>query len=244
MASEFHFDKSDKAALLRQVASSLSHDLRTPLRHSGQFLELYEKDMLAGKSVSAASHLEVVKESIAETFDMVTAIVGYTRLGMTLNAPVQLDLAEIAKAARERVQLENYLLKSDLQFEGDRKLFGHPQLLGDLFFELIQNAAQFAPAGQDVKISISGKQSDDQLVLLISDNGQGVPIGYEELVFDLFQKVNSDRPSKGAGIGLSTARRIAEIHGGSLRIVPKEDCPDTEGLTLELILPLRPSIAG
>ena len=107
MASEFRYDRSDKPALLRQVASSLSHDLRTPIRHSGQFLDLYEKDLAAGKSDTAETHLSVVKESIAQTLDMVSAIVSYTRLGMTLNAPTALDLKDTANAARDRVLLAN-----------------------------------------------------------------------------------------------------------------------------------------
>ena len=196
MASEFRYDRSDKPALLRQVASSLSHDLRTPIRHSGQFLDLYEKDLAAGKSDTAETHLSVVKESIAQTLDMVSAIVSYTRLGMTLNAPTALDLKDTANAARDRVLLANPSANITISFEGDANYSGHAHLLGELFYELIHNAAQFVPADRPAELHIKSRKLDKEHYLIISDNGEGLPLEYGELVFDLSRKPTRARHPK------------------------------------------------
>ena len=85
--------------------------------------------------------------------------------------------------------------------------------------------------GAEVKVSLS--MTAQSVHLIISDNGPGIPEEISERVFEPF--FTTKQVGKGLGLGLAVARRIAELHEGTLSLIP----PIRGGTSLELILPLE-----
>ena len=83
---------------------------------------------------------------------------------------------------------------------------------------LVENACKYSPAGAPVLVSASA--SPDGLTVEVVDQGPGIPAGYEETVFDRFQRLSDPRlPSvPGTGLGLYIARRLARDLGGDLTV--------------------------
>jgi two-component system cell cycle sensor histidine kinase PleC len=120
-----------------------------------------------------------------------------------------------------------------------------PPVLGDgmrlqqVLLNLLSNAVKFTPDGG--RIRVCGAQDSDGLTVRVSDNGIGIsPDALPKIVMP-FEVVESafSRKYKGTGLGLPLAKRLMEMHGGSLAI---ESEPD-HGTTVTVRLPARRIIA-
>jgi two-component system sensor histidine kinase MtrB len=93
-------------------------------------------------------------------------------------------------------------------------------LLKRALWNLVENAAKYGapPIGLDARVE------GEQLVLQVSDHGAGVADEERERIFDPFYRSDKARtPGAGFGLGLTLVRRIAEVHGGSVAVAPKDD---------------------
>lgn len=234
MDETFKHDRADFTLLLAKTASALAHDIRAPLRHTGQFLEFYESELAKGNEAAAAEHLEIVKLSINHTYSMIDALIHYARAGRGLGEPEIIDLEKIAKTVSDRVRLSLDIEQVELTFDGETEARGHVGPLMELLHHLIENSAIYVGKGKTPHVTIKGHTTEDGDEFLIFDNGPGIRSAYQHMAFDLFQKIEAEESSTGPGIGLALSRRIAEMHGGSLDIVESE--PEA-GLTLKLFLP-------
>ena len=232
----FEFDQADAQKLLAQLASALAHDVRTPIRHAGQFLDIYESERDSQPNGVAQEHLDTAKVSIDLVAEMVEGLIGYIRVGRGLSQPEPVELKKLTETALSRVKFALDVEAADFEFSGDSKVLGHPVRLMELFSNLFENAIQFAKRDQIPTIRIYSTRTDDWLELEISDQGRGIRDEQVEMAFGLFHSLeNSDTGLKGLGIGLPLSQRIAELHGGSLPVIPEGD--DRRGLKLLLRLP-------
>lgn len=94
------------------------------------------------------------------------------------------------------------------------ELFCDPVQMSRVFAELIDNAIKFR-GEHTPEIHVSSSSQGDVWLLSIRDNGMGIPAQQSERVFAMFYRPQSD-PIPGAGVGLAIARRIMELHGGSI----------------------------
>jgi signal transduction histidine kinase len=88
--------------------------------------------------------------------------------------------------------------------------------LSQAILNLLDNAAKFTPQG--VTISLDAREEAGALVLTIADNGVGIPREKLPEIFEMFAQLDRthERPYSGLGVGLSLARRLVELHGGTL----------------------------
>jgi len=100
---------------------------------------------------------------------------------------------------------------------------GDPDLLGRVVLNLLDNAIKYSPSGSVVTATVERDGPD--YAIRVSDSGSGIPTELQERVFERFYRVDAARSrsenssTSGAGLGLSIARRIAEMHGGGLSLV-------------------------
>jgi signal transduction histidine kinase len=113
-----------------------------------------------------------------------------------------------------------------------------PARVTQVLNNLISNAIKYSPRGGRVAVAVARDGGD--AVLGVSDEGVGVPEGEREQIFEPFRRGASAHGVPGAGLGLSTARRIAEAHGGRLEVEPRAG----GGSTFRLRLPASPRGAG
>ena len=105
-----------------------------------------------------------------------------------------------------------------------------------VFHNLLDNAVSFSPRDAAIEIDIS--QHGDLLEIAVSDHGPGIPETELDKVFEPYFRLEASRArhTGGVGLGLPTARAIAELHGGSLVL---QSAPG-EGVTAVLSLPRSP----
>lgn len=86
--------------------------------------------------------------------------------------------------------------------------------LGEVFENLIENAAIYMSGQEHPLIEIGTRIQADEQVIFVRDNGQGIELRYHSRIFELFEKL--DPATEGSGIGLALIKRIIEVHGGRI----------------------------
>lgn len=226
-----------EADRLRQaLLSSISHDLRTPLaailgavgtlRGYGGGLDAATRDELLATTEAEAERLN---RFINNLLDMTRLEAGAIR-----PAAVPTDPDEIVGSLAERVAgvVSAHRFVVDVA-PGLPMVAVDPVLIEQALFNLVDNAAKYAPAG--TTITLSARREGDTVALTVLDEGPG--LGAEELerVFDKFYRVQKgDSVRAGTGLGLSISRGFVEAMGGSLAAAQR---PDRPGLAFTIRLP-------
>ena len=84
-----------------------------------------------------------------------------------------------------------------------------------LFVNLLDNAIKYTEQGT---VNLSAFREDQQIHVVVSDTGIGIPSEHLSFIFERFYRVESARSSAGTGLGLAIARQIAEAHGGEIKV--------------------------
>jgi two-component system sensor histidine kinase KdpD len=199
------------------VLASLSHDLRTPLT---TIKALAQDSVLHGDGNAA-----VIEEQADRLSRFVGDLLDLSRLkGAAFPVSPEVNTAEDLIGAASR-QVAGLLNGRKLVVSVDTT---QPALVGRFDFvqalrilgNLIENALRYAPPESAVELSL--RREGDELLFAVADRGPGVAPGERERIFAPFYRSATSVPDAGrAGLGLSIARRLAEIQSGSLDYEPR-----------------------
>ncbi|MGH7045598.1 MAG: DUF4118 domain-containing protein [Stellaceae bacterium] len=219
------------------LLTSLSHDLRTPLAailgavsSLRSYPEQYgasEREVLLGTLQDEAERLN---RFVANLLDM-------TRLeaGAVVPKIEPVDVADMIGAALRRAASVLAGRDVELAMEPDLPALRlDPVLFEQVLFNLLDNAAKYAPDGS--RIEISGRRDGAMVEITISDEGPGIPAGDLERVFDKFYRVEAqDRRRAGTGLGLAICRGFVEALGGRISAGNRRD---RSGAMLTIVFPI------
>jgi len=218
----------------RDLLADVTHELRTPLTVAQGTLE----GMLDGVYPADEARLKSVLE---ETQILARLVDDLRTLALSESGALQLrreptDLAvlinESAAAFRAQADGKGVSLKVDL--DGDLPLLDlDPERMRQVLSNLITNALRYTPAGGTIDVLgrvVDGKEH--QVEIVVRDSGAGIPAEDLPHVFERYYK---SRDSGGMGLGLAIARRLVELHGGTLAA---ESAPG-QGTTMRVRLPVE-----
>jgi signal transduction histidine kinase len=103
-----------------------------------------------------------------------------------------------------------------LSVNGPASILGDRELLTQLFSNLIENAIIHTPAGTLVTVSLN--RENGEAVVVISDDGPGVPSEEHDKLFQRFYRREASRTRPGSGWGLALVVAISELHGARVKI--------------------------
>ncbi|MBN9457727.1 MAG: sensor histidine kinase KdpD [Bosea sp.] len=207
------------------LLTSISHDLKTPLASimgAAGTLRDYRNALPADDH--AALLATVIDESerlnrfIANLLDMTRIESG----AMEPNAAA-LDLGEVVGSALRRAGKITAGHRVETSLPDDLPMLRlDPVLFEQVLFNLIDNAAKYAPAGS--LIAIRARQDDGAVVVEVADEGPGLPPADLERVFDSFYRVSKgDQVRAGTGLGLAICRGFVEAMGGTIAAGNRSD---------------------
>ena len=214
---------AESERLRSALLTSISHDLRTPLASilgsatslkSGA-LDAKARDEMAGTIQEEAERLN---RFIANLLDMTRLESGALEPKLDL-----IDLADVVGSALQRAGavLSRHEIAVDLPANLPM-LQLDPVLFEQVLFNLLDNAAKYAPAG--TKVAIRARLEGDCVRLEVTDEGDGIPAGDLERIFDKFYRVQAaDRKRAGTGLGLPIARGFVEAMGGTITAANRSD---------------------
>jgi signal transduction histidine kinase len=213
---------ADTAAMRRTLTDMLIHDLRAPLGIIQWNMEQLADGFASKSSAEQEGFIRSSIESTQELLEMADSLLDIDRLEtgtLDLN-PQDCRLAELAAAIARRMDFVTAQMGLRFSFnfaEGYPAIRADRQLMRRVLFNLIFNAAKYAPAAST--IHIEGGYDQKRVWLAVRDEGQGVPEEYLESIFDKYaQAAPRDHGAiHGKGLGLTFCRLAVTLHGGTIR---------------------------
>jgi signal transduction histidine kinase len=202
----------------RMLLANASHELRTPLSRIRLGVEMLKDSGDVDRRVA-------LQHDIAELDTLIDEILLMSRLDAGSHVDLSQKIDLVALAAEECARDEGCNLSGRAP-----DILGDPRLLRRLIRNLLENARNHGAPPIDVVIS----QSDDSVALTISDRGGGISDADREKVFQPFFRSPNRQNVKGYGLGLPLVRQIAEVHGGSVSILPRKEAPSSIRVTLPM----------
>jgi signal transduction histidine kinase len=222
----------------KRFVADASHELRTPLTALRTSLEVALRD----KKLSLSSAKEVIKSNLEDVDGLqglahkLLALANLQSNGQSLGFQ-KIDMAGLAKeayrkilplAAAKKIELKTKLAK--------QTVLGDKESLEEMLLIFLDNAVKYTPKGG--KIRLATKTQDKNLVITIKDTGIGIAKKDLPHIFNRFYRADQSRSKQkadGFGLGLSLAKKIIELHHGSVTVASRPG----KGTTFTVKLPLK-----
>ena len=200
---------------LESFSYSVSHDLRAPLRAIDGFSLALAEDYGDQLDETALDYLQRVRSGAQRMGLLIDDLLQLSRVNRGELQVEEADLAEIAEAVLEELRAGEPGRQVELILDRDMRVRGDPRLLRVMLDNLLGNAWKFT--SQEVVSCITFmRQTDNQEVFHISDNGVGFDTRHADKLFGAFQRLHLVTDFPGTGVGLATVQRIVHRHGGRI----------------------------
>lgn len=197
-------------AELDQFASMAAHDLRAPLRQVSVLCDWLIQELGDKCSATARSHLDQIHRRVRRMGGLIEGLRQYAHAGGR-----DLPMSEIALGplAVEAAELAAPPQGFSVEVDPGLPMIVAPQAaLALVLRNLVGNAVKHHDR-PDGRVRVRAEERADEIVLLVEDDGPGIPPELHERAFDLFARFRGDAAEPG-GIGLALVRRTVAVHGG------------------------------
>lgn len=203
---------------MRQVSADIAHELRTPLNRLSIALTGAAEHAVTDPEMSALlEEAQAENQRVITIFDAMLRIAqiesGARKARFTLVplTPLLASLAEdYAPVATDSGQTLTFRAGDVGTVLGDR------DLLAQALSNLIENAIRHCPNG--ASILLEGRRDGDRALIIVADNGPGIPDVDKPHVFDRLYRVEKSRTTPGNGLGLALVKAVAELHGATVEL--------------------------
>ncbi|MDR3287827.1 MAG: HAMP domain-containing protein, partial [Peptococcaceae bacterium] len=207
---------SEQEHLRKRLSADVAHELRTPLTAVGSHLEA----MIEGVWQPTPERLQSCHEEIGRLGKLVADLERLTQAEsetLTLHRSL-VDLAAIARAASDSLALELKKKNLTLVVNGESALvFADGDRISQVAANLLSNAIKYTP--ENGLIRVTTRDTADNGVLIVEDDGIGIPAKDLPFIFERFYRTDQSRTRStgGTGIGLAIVKSIVQAHGGSVQ---------------------------
>jgi signal transduction histidine kinase/DNA-binding response OmpR family regulator len=228
----------ESSRLKDEFLASLSHELRTPLNAVLGYARMLRMGMMPADKTDKA--IETIERNAASLAQIVEDVLDVSRINsgkIRLNVqPV--DFPQIVENAIDAVKPGADAKGVRIEAVIDPRatpVSGDPERLQQVFWNLLSNALKFTTKGGKVQVRLA--RINSQVEVAVADTGIGIAPEFLPHVFERFRQADASisRERGGLGLGLSIARQLAELHGGSIEAT--SDGLD-KGSTFTVTLPL------
>ena len=196
--------------------TNISHELKTPLTiilSQIDFLGKYRfEEPVSGLLRSVKRNAWKLKVLVDELLDFRKQEQGYMSLKVS-NSDIVSYLRSVCRDFTEYGEIRKIGFSFDTAVEESYLWFDEVQLQ-KVFYNLISNAFKHTEAGGAIKVSL--EQTDDEVIVKVSDTGHGIDASRMPFIFDRFYHEGADMSDTGVGIGLALSKGIVTLHGGSI----------------------------
>lgn len=219
---------------LESYSYAVAHDLRSPLRIINGFAQALGEDNpeLGDVSRLHLRRIQGASSKMGQLIDGLLQLSQYAR-GEVQRHPV--NLSAIATRLLEELASDDTGRDVLWSVEADLQVLADPPLIEALMQNLLHNAWKYTAKTPNARIRVFAQVIDGQRHFCVSDNGAGFDMARSDKLFQPFQRLHMPHEFEGLGIGLATARRIVQRHGG---VLSAQSAPG-QGATFRFTLPAQ-----
>lgn len=218
----------------RQLMTSLSHDVRTPLTTLIGYLDAAHKGIVTGKD--REEYMEIARQKAHDLKEYIDVLFDWFKLNSNEFA-MEINQVEAAELTRN-ILIDWIPIFEDQQIEYCIEIPEQPFLVKldpDGYLRILNNLIQNVVAHSRAdRIEISLSKQGENLKILLADNGVGIAKEDLKHIFERLYKCDKGRSEKGSGLGLSIVRQLTEKMGGSITVESRQG----EGTGFILLFPL------
>jgi signal transduction histidine kinase len=214
---------------LEQVAYGASHDLKAPLRGISTVCDWLEEDLVDVMTDDAQKHLAQLRSRVERMGAIVDGILTFARVNQSREVPSMVDVGALVRDVVDLLQPPPSARVAITT--GMPVMRAHPQLLAQVFSNLIGNAIKYG-RGVALNVDIGARRTEGGVEFSVADDGPGIAPQHQARIWSLFQRLES-QDVDGTGVGLALVKKIVEGQGGRAWVESKLG----EGATFRFVWP-------
>lgn len=215
----------------KQFSADAAHELRTPLAVLQMKIDVFLLDKNLDEEMQ--QFVKTLQEQVERLTGLIEDLLWFSRdLPLDTAGPVPLlpllqdvisELSEISEEKEIEVKLHCPACT----------VTGQDRLLERVFYNLLENAMKYSPP--ETVITISVREQENQIIVSIADQGEGIPEKYSEEIFEPFFRIDKSRSRAigGSGLGLAVCKKILERHHAVISVQPNHP----KGSIFQIIFP-------
>ncbi|GAB95005.1 PAS domain S-box-containing protein [Kineosphaera limosa] len=204
---------------LDEFAAVAAHDLRGPIAAIRVNLELLAESAVGRGDENQLATVARMQSAADRGLTLIDDLLTYSRAGRSAIEPRRIDLTELVEAVADEVS-ERADRSSRIDIAPLPPIAGGAGTLRQVFANLFVNAIDYCPNDRVPHVRVTAEPAADrrQLLIRVTDNGDGVPLAERDRVFEMFQRGTTSAGRSGTGVGLALCLRVVERHGGNIWI--------------------------
>ncbi|ULH13904.1 ATP-binding protein (plasmid) [Deinococcus sp. KNUC1210] len=199
-------------AELDAFSYSVSHDLRTPVRHLQSFAGLLRRALESGRD--GAKYLEMIERAAARMSTMIDDLLAFSKSSQQQLQIVTVDLTALLNEVRLDLAADLPGRQIQWQIGPLPTVRADPGLLRQVLVNLLGNAVKYTRPNDHASIHIWAEEDQTETVIHVEDNGIGFEPASAQKLFGVFQRLHHASEFEGNGIGLANVKGIVTRHGG------------------------------
>jgi signal transduction histidine kinase len=199
---------------LETFASTISHDLRSPLSTIGGFCNLMQGLPEDRHFERCTRYTGIISREVDHMEKLVQRLLEFSRVARAEIKRVPVDLSLIAEEIAGELKQSDPDRDVTFTIAEGAKAAGDAVLLRSVMQNLLSNAWKFTAKQAQALVEFGVTSEDGNDIFFVKDNGAGFDNEKVGRLFKAFQRLHSDEEFKGTGIGLATVKRIINRHGG------------------------------
>lgn len=227
----------------QQMLSGVSHDLKTPITVVKGYVDAIRDGLVPPEEQDR--YLAIIENKVNLMVDLINSLSDFNNLDhpdfayhMTYGNLTEY-LREFIAAKYQELDLAGYYIEADIPEKNIMMNFDHQQLKR-VWENIIGNTVKYTEPGTTLYISLHKSADGGAAIIRLGDDGPGIPEYMKDVLFDPFVVAEPSRSNgQGTGLGLAVAKKIIEVHNGTIEIEKVPENSAGQGLFYRMTLPIQ-----
>ncbi|SRR5581483_3996439 len=204
---------------LEAFASTISHDLRAPLRTMQGMAVALKQDFGDRLGADALHYADRIMGASERMDELIRDLLDYSRVNLSEFELGRVELKDVVEEATSMLAAMIQERNGEIRFEGDgMALLGNRSLLLQVMSNLLSNALKFVAPGTRPEVSVRAVARGENVRVEVRDNGIGIAAQHRERIFKVFERLHTSAEYPGTGIGLAIVQRGLGRLGGEVHV--------------------------